>query len=107
MKKIDLIITLENLKEIISGEKKEDYRQFSRYNQKALCELIKEDQLYYPRKDLTHVRFLAGYRKDRKYALCEISGIYFDLFKKFIPRGMKPGSEAITIEIRQVVEHNL
>lgn len=107
MKQINLIITLENLKDIVSGKKVEEYRRPSRYNASLMFEKNSEDGILDPRKDITHVQFFAGYRKDRKHAIVEVDKIEFNVFEKFIPEGMKPGSNAITIFIRRVVEHNL
>jgi hypothetical protein len=45
---------------------------------------------------------VAGF-SNPKFAVCEINGIFADRFDNFIPEGMKPGTKAFTIEIRQVI----
>jgi hypothetical protein len=59
------------------------------------------------RSDISTVRFVNGFRNDCKFAVCEVKGIFVDHFVKFVPKGMKPGTTAFTIEIRRVLEHNL
>lgn len=104
-KQIDLQVTLADLKDIVSGKKVEDYRSMSRYNINILTRSTAEWD-FEPRTDIKRVRFVSGF-KDVKFAICEINGIFIDEFVEFVPKGMKPGSEALTIEIRRVVKHNL
>lgn len=105
-KQIDLLTTEPNLREIVSGKKTEDYRNLTRFNINLLIDRDSDTELD-PRKDISHVRFVTGYGEKMKYALCEINGIFLDEFINFVPEGMKPGTTALTIEIRQIVEHNL
>jgi len=109
-KQIDLQTKKKDLEKIASGEKVEDYRAISRYNIKLLTTIaeIKGKKAFYDcRKDITHVRFVNGRGDKLKFAVCEISGIFTEKFVKFVPEGMKPGTKALTIYIRRVVNHNL
>ena len=119
MKQVDLIIKREYLQEILAGTKKEEYRSLSKFNTRLLCDnidrasLIKGDhyiehnkEVWRPKKNITHVRFLNGYRKDREYIICELKSINIDKFIKEIPDGMEPGTVCFTLELGQIVEHN-
>ena len=103
---IDLLVSTPRLRQIVSGKITEDYRTLSRYNG-TLLTLPLGGGKWTIRTDIKKVRFVNGLRNNCKYALTEINGIFVDTFEKFIPRGMKPGTTAFTIEIRRVLEHNL
>lgn len=107
-KQVDILITLNELKGIISGKEDEIWRRASRYNACLLSTKTKDGH-YEARKDLTHVRLLSGLTVTKKYAVCEIHGIYVVKFTDSdpTPKGIKPGSTAFSIVIRQVVDHNL
>lgn len=105
-KQVDLQIKMKYLEQIVNGAKVEDYRTLSRYNMGLLTHFTKP-KTWAIRHDITHVRFVSGFRAERKFAICEIEGIFAEQFVNFIPEGMKPGTKALTIKIRRVLEHNL
>jgi hypothetical protein len=71
---VDLIIKKEWFDKIFSGEKKEEYRQPSAFNNRLLG-FKDTNGKYSPRTDVTHIRFFNGYQKDRKYMIVECKKI--------------------------------
>lgn len=105
--RIDLQIERKYFDQILSGEKKKEYRAISDYNIRLLCDCDIKDNLYYTRRDITHVRFVNGYKKDRAVMVVEVKGIFHEEFIDFIPDGMKRGDQALTIELGDIVESNV
>lgn len=105
-KTVSLQIRRDLLEKIVSGEKDADYRSLSRYNINLLTRAI-SDKYWEPRNDIAFVKYNTGFGDDRRYALCEISKIDVVEYRHKVPAGMKPGTVALTIRIRRVVEHNL
>ena len=114
-----VILQIENkyIDQIKAGKKTEDYRSISAFNTKLLCDNVKENdlkkgeafvqagkQFYRPKTSIERVRFVNGYKTDRKELTCEIKGIYIDKFLDKIPDGMKPGAVMFTIELGKIVE---
>jgi hypothetical protein len=98
---VDLIIKREWFDKILSGEKKEEYRTPSAFNNRLLG-FKDTNGKYSPRTDVTHVRFFNGYQKDRKYMIVECKKI----------RAEKKIEEKITyirivIELGNVAESNV
>jgi hypothetical protein len=98
--------------QIKAGLKVAEYRQLSEYNTKRLCYLSNEKELekgemyvqhereiWRIRKDLTHVQFFKGYRKDRKEMLCELKAI--DI--KENPEGDTPGISWFVLDVGKIV----
>ncbi len=104
--------------QIKAGKKTEDYRSISAFNTKLLCDNVKETdlkkdidqfiqagkQFYRPKTSFKQVRFLNGYKTDRKELTCELKGIYIDKFLEKIPDGVKPGAVMFTLELGKIVE---
>lgn len=102
---IEMMLDEVTLKSIVRGETKEVYRNLSYFNIQLLTRTDSEFDLD-PRKDIRRIRFYCGFDKSM-FCLCEINGISLDEFIKFVPKGMKPGTVALTIEIGQVIDYNL
>lgn len=76
-KELLLILTAEFFLEILSGEKKTEYRSFSDYYISRLCILDKDGEIdgY---KEIETIRFVLGYRKDRPELVIENKGIFIE-----------------------------
>jgi hypothetical protein len=105
-KEIEMMLDEVTLKGIARGEMKEVYRNLSDYNIQLLAKAKSEDFDVDPRDDIGKIRFFCGFDK-AMFCLCEINGIFIDEFVKSVPKGMKPGTLAFTIEIKQIINHNL
>ena len=118
MKTVNFQIEGKYIDQIKSGTKTEDYRSVSVFNTHLLCEKIEQKDLtereqhvvvgkketWRLKKDLTHVRFVNGYRSIRKELTCEIKGMNIDNFVKNMPDGVTPGCICFTIELGQIIE---
>jgi len=104
-KQIEMMLDEVTLKSIVSGKTKEVYRNTSFHNIQLLTDTDSEFDLD-PRQDIKRIRFFCGFDK-AMFCLCEIKGIFLYEFETFIPKGMKPGTVALTIEIEQIIDHNL
>ena len=99
---LTLILDKENFAEIEIGKKTEDYRSFSDFYIKRLCNLINDEIDSF--KPFKKVQFFLGYQNSRKSMIFEIKGIWFDTFEKNIPEGFNKGDQAFTIELgRRIV----
>ena len=86
MKVLNLIIKQEYFDEIISGEKKQEFREVKPTTVKKLIQLDEEG---YEREDeygnaipveYDAIKFAVGYRKDRDTALVEVKGVHSEIF---------------------------
>ena len=100
---LNLVLTYHWFDEILSGRKKEEYRQPSEYNLRLMCDF--KNGLPVDFKPFERVRFRKGYTSI--YADFEIKGMFLDLFKNEIPEGFKNGDEVITIELGNMIESNV
>jgi hypothetical protein len=105
-KQIEMMLDEVTLKSIVSGETKEVFRNLSYYNIQLLTKGPEGEFDYEPREDIGKIRFYCGFDK-AMFCLCEINGIFLDEFVKFVPKGMKPDTVALTIKIEQIIDHNL
>lgn len=116
MKVVNFQIKGRYLTAIESGTKTVEYRSISKYNGKLLCDhidkkdlqpgeqfLTHDNETWRVKKDLTHVRFLNGYRPDRKKLLCELKTIELRRFIKNVPEGMEPGTIAFTLVLGKII----
>lgn len=112
MKTITFQLIGKYIDEIKAGSKVAEYRQLSEYNTKRLCYLsdkkeLKKGEMYVQheneiwriKKDLTHVQFFNGYRKDRKEMLCELKSIEI----KDNPEGDTPGISLFVLYLGRIV----
>jgi hypothetical protein len=112
MKTVTFQLIGEYIDQIKAGSKVAEYRHLSEYNTKRLCylsdekELEKgemyvqhENEIWRIKKDLTHVQFFNGYRKNRKELLCELKAI--DI--KENPEGDTPGVSLFVISLGRIV----
>lgn len=104
-KHIEMMLDEVTLKSIVSGETKEVFRNLSYHNIQLLTDIDSEIDLD-PRKDIGEIRFYCGYDK-AMFCLCEINGIFLDEFVTNVPKGMKPGTIVLTIEIGKTIDYNL
>jgi hypothetical protein len=107
--KADLIlkIHLVNLKRIVSGEKRNEYRDNKAYYHKKWRDLDEDFCTINPPKI---IKLEAGYQKDCKYAIIKVEKIRYEQFfgeTKPIPEDFKYGDIAYNIYISEVLEHNL
>jgi len=101
---VNLIIKKKFYDQILSGEKTKEYRAPSRFNARLLG--FKDDNgKYSPRKDITHIRFINGYRADSPMLVAECKEVGCYTFINEIPEGLKKGDIAIEIILGKVVEH--
>ena len=113
MKTVTFQLKGEYIDQIKSGSKVKEYRYPSDYNIKRLCypcDIDKvssnvigfemEDEFWIPRKDLTHVQFFNGYRKNRKELVCELKSI------KIVedPEGETPGEDFFVLSLGKVIK---
>ena len=98
MKPLELKIKKVFLKQIISGEKKEEYREPSNFNMVRLFNVDHANKRYTDKEGLKQIKFVAGYSKDADYAIVNILGIWIN---KSTENAM------ITIDLGDVVEHKL
>lgn len=100
----DLIIKQKHLEEIVSGAKKEEYRDVTDRLLKQVCDLDSEGNAtgYKPIKTL---RLFAGYKKDRKFAVVEVRDIELDVYLD--DDGNETEDEYFVFVLGKVVETNL
>jgi hypothetical protein len=112
MKTITFQLIGKYIDQIKAGSKVAEYRQLSAYNTKRLCYLSDEKDLkkgemwvqhekeiWRIKKDLTHVQFFNGYRKDRKELLCELKAIEI----RDNPEGDTPGQSLFVLHLGRIV----
>ena len=95
------------LKQIISGEKKEEYRAPSNFNMVRLFNVDHKNKRYTDKEDLNEIKFVAGYAKDADWAIVKIKGVYIHKFTSNIPEGFEKGDETIIIDLDEVLEYKL
>ena len=102
---INLIIKKKYFDQILSGEKTKEYRAPSKYNDRLLG-FKDTNGKYSPRKDITHIRFINGYRANSPMLVAECKEIGCYTFVNEIPDGLKKGDISIEIVLGKVVEHS-
>lgn len=86
MKTIDLIIKQKWFDAILSGEKKEEFREIRPNTMKKYCQVdeegfvIEKDEVLQP-VHYDAIRFFVGYAKDRASAIVEIKDTRIELFE--------------------------
>lgn len=114
MKTVTFQLKGEYIDQIKAGSKVKEYRFPSEYNIKRLCYLCDDPskiqsneinfemdgEIWRTRKDLTHVQFFNGYRKDRKELICELKSI------KIVenPEGETPGEDWFVLSLGRIVK---
>lgn len=101
---LDLIIKQKHLEEIVSGAKKEEYRDVTDRLLKQVCDLDSEGNAtdYKPIKTL---RLFAGYKKDRKFAVVEVLDIELDVYLD--DDGNETEDEYFVFVLGRVIETNI
>lgn len=87
--------------QIMSGEKKEEYREPTDYWFRRL--MVIENNIPVAVKPFKYIRLCVGYNKDREEAIVEIKDIYHCKFVKNIPEGFRKGDESFVIELGQII----
>ena len=86
MEILQLIIKQKYFDEILSGKKKQEFREVRPNTQKKYCELDEDgyckevDGILIPRK-YDAIQFYVGYNKDRASALVEVKDAHIELFE--------------------------
>jgi hypothetical protein len=76
---LNLVIKEKHLHEIVSGEKKEEYRDLTDRILKQVCNLDENgDAIDF--KPIKALKLFAGYRTDRKFAVVEVDEIAIDAY---------------------------
>ena len=78
MKPLELKIKKVFLKQIISGEKKEEFRALSPFNVSRLFvteDIERGEKLITAAKDIKEIKFVAGYSKNPDYAVVKVEKI--------------------------------
>jgi len=101
---LTLTIKLDELKKIVSGEKKEEYRDSKEFYHRIFKEL---DENYKVIDAPKTILLRAGYSLDKPYVIIEVEKIIHEQFLNFIPEDFKKGNLAYTIYINKVLETNL
>jgi hypothetical protein len=102
---INLVIKKKYFDQILSGAKTKEYRAPSKFNARLLG-FKDENGKYSPRKDITHIRFVNGYRADSPWLVVECKEVGCYKFVNEIPEGMKKGNSAVEIILGAIVEHS-
>lgn len=94
---------------IMSGQKKEEYRSVTDYYINRFCTFATKngEEECTGFKPIKFIKFAVGYRKDRKWAIVEVKGLFLDTFEKFLPEGFEKGAEAFTLELGKIVKTNV
>lgn len=100
-KTLTLIIDRVNFEAIEKGEKTEDYRSFSDFYIKKLCNLVNDEIDSF--KEFDEVQFNLGYSKNCRKIIAKIKGIWFDTFEDNIPEDFKKGDQVFTIELGEII----
>lgn len=113
MKTVTFQLIGKYIDQIKLGSKVVEYREFSDYNIKRLCYLSSKKELqpgedyielgkevWRIKKDLTHVQFFNGYRKDRKELICKLKSIKLEED----PEGYAPGESFFCLYLGRIVE---
>lgn len=103
-KRLELTIHLSELKKIVAGTKKEEYRASKPYYHNIFKELDKE---FYVVNGPEEILLRCANKFINFYALIEVDKIRHEGFFDDIPEGFKSGDLAYTIYIKRVKEHNL
>lgn len=108
--KPDLTLTIKKvwLEKIVSGEKKEEYRDAKEYYHRMFKELNEGAEVVKP--VIKTLKLRAGYRKDSPFAIVEVDKIRYEQFfgeTKPIPDGFEKEDIAYVIYIKSVIYHNL
>lgn len=105
---LTLIIDQTNFNEVMSGQKKEEYRSLSEYYINRFCNfhIVESKEEFKGIKPIKFIKLAVGYSKARKWAIFEVKGIFIDKFENFIPEGFAKGDECFTIELGKVMKHN-
>ena len=77
MKEVLLVLTTEFFLEILSGEKKEEYRAFTEFYLARFCKLDKDGEID-GMKEIETIKFALGYAKDRPEMIVECKGIFIE-----------------------------
>ena len=86
MEILTLIIKQKFFDEILSGKKKQEFREIRPNTQKKYCQLdaegycVEKDGVLQP-KHYDAIQFFVGYNKDRASALVEVKGAKIELFE--------------------------
>lgn len=106
-KQLTLTIKLEELKKIVSGQKKEEYRDSKEFYHRIFKEL---DENFYVIDAPDTILLRAGYDLKKPYAIVKVDKIRHEEFlglTKPIPEDFQKGDLAYVIYISEVLEHNL
>lgn len=103
---VSLRIKKEFLMQIVSGQKKEEYREINEFNISRLC-ILSKDFAAIDVKKYDFVNFYVGNKKDAEYAILICKGIFVDTFKNEIEGAPPVGTQCFTIELGEVVETNV
>ena len=76
-KEVLLIVTHEIFLELLSEEKKTEYRNFTEFYISRFCNLAKDGEIE-STKDLETLKFALGYSKDRPELIIEVKDIHID-----------------------------
>lgn len=130
---LTLTILPEYLKQIISGEKKEEYRSLSKHYAQLFCNRRKDGEFkgkfhvanieygltdeekhfvltkkdgFVDYKKIEQIKFRNGYASDRPYAIVKVKAIEINKFINKMPENMNPpkGSECFVIYIDSILE---
>lgn len=103
---LSLRIKKQFLMQIVSGQKKEEYRSFDDYYISRFC-ILNKDFLISDMKRFEFVYFYVGNKKDSLFAIVKCNGIYLDTFETEIKGAPPVGTRCFTIELGEVVETNV
>ena len=78
-KEVLLIVTHEIFLELLSEEKKTEYRNFTEFYISRFCNLAKDGEIE-STKDLDTLKFALGYAKNRPELIVEVKAIHIDYF---------------------------
>lgn len=111
-----LIMNTESFNEILSGHKKHEYRDPSKFYKRMFC--VKEgnyhtdliDRIFKKRKKnlifkpIKAVWLALGYRKDRKMMKVEVKDIHIDKFKSNAPENFRRGDVSFVLDLGSILE---
>lgn len=96
---LHLIVFKKWYDKIVSGEKPEEYRQFTDYWIKRLC--ILDGDTIIGTKEFDTVKLHCGYTST--HVVFEKPEIFIDTFEKVIPEGVDKGSTVFTITLPKMI----
>lgn len=103
MKQVLLVLTTEFFLEILSGEKKTEYRAFTEFYISRFCKQDADGEID-GTKDIETVKFALGYSKNRPEMIVEVKGIHIEHDLEEIKEFLTTENCEFAIDLGEILE---